>query len=517
MNSREELILAEVAARENQREAVNELCTEIAAELFDKQISVLQDPNRFIACLCTRRAGKTETWSRMSTITALQNPRTLIRIWAISRPRCKELMWNSILLLCARHKIPIDTNETALSIKFQNGSEIRLLGADKDKEAQKKRGDKTILEIVIETQLFGAFLRTLVDDVIGPCTFDLQGKIILEGTPGVVCGGFWFDVSGNENTLHEWQSLGNTYDKGTQHERVVGAGWSCHHWSLLDNPKLPRAQFAHDDLRALKLRNNWTDTNPTWVREYLGRWVNDTDALYYAYDQLRNTNATNVVPEGTGWVHTLGWDLGSTDAMALVVWGFHPGHGELYEAFSWKQPGASFEEIHDQITTLQRRFNITTMVADTQGGGKMFVEQFMRRYPLPFEPAKKADKYAHVLMLNDALRSGFIKFQAGSPYALEISELPKKQPFPDPENPSAPPEEHPLFENHCCDAGLYAFRECMHYLHQATPQPVLPQSPEWFRQEEAKIRQEIEAKQTRSWLKDMEIDQETWLDQYDAE
>lgn len=497
MATRDDLILQEVVARRRASSDVEKVIAAIRAELFDRQLAVLDDPSKEVAALCSRRAGKTSLWPRLCAITALQKPRTLQRIWASSLKRAEELVWNEFALLTARHKIPVEMNNTKFTIKFSNGSEIRLLGADKQKEAEKKRGDKTIAEIIIESQLFGPYLEAIVEDIAGPCLADLNGTFYLEGTPGAVCAGHWYSISGGNDTASRWTSPGRVV-QGNH----VGSGWSCHRWSLLDNPFPSGKEHWRGWLTERKLKRRWEDDNPTYLREYLGRWVNDFDALFYAFDPIRNTYS-GVQPWGPGWMHTLGWDLGFHDDMALVCWGFHPGRSELYEAFSWKKAGASIDEVHEQIVGLEKRgFNIVRKVADTGGGGKMFVEEFQRRYPHAFEAAQKSQKYEHVRLMNDELRTGFVKLAVGSPYALEIAELPKAA-EPDDDKPERAPKEDPRFANHCADAGLYAFRGCMHFLHREAPAKPKPGSPEWRAEQEAAMLRAVErtrAKEGSTWL-----------------
>jgi hypothetical protein len=292
----------------------------------------------------------------------------------------------------------------------------------------------------------------------------------------------------------------------------VGAGWSCHRWSLLDNPYPSGKEHWRAWLADRKAKRRWADDNPTYLREYLGRWVNDYDALFYAFDPVRNTfipNPNRIEPWGPGWTHTLGWDLGFRDDMALVAWGFHPSLPNLYEAFSWKKPGASMDEVMDQVIALERRkFNLAQLFADTGGGGKMFVEEAMKRYPYAWSAAKKTDKYDHVRFMNDDLRGGFLQLQAGSPYALEMAELPRADELDEDDKPEKAPTEHPGFANHCCDAGLYAYRGSMHYLHRDPPTKVAPGTKEWFAKEEARIVSNIAQKRASKG--------DSWLDRYDA-
>lgn len=450
----------------------------ILAELFDKQIAFVKDPSRNKFALSTRRAGKSNIWPRYTVANAIENPRSLQRIWCITRLRAKQMFWSEFKWLFERHQMPVNTDDpnsvvmhdTELTIRFPNGAEIRLLGADKDKEVQKKRGDKTIMEVIVESQLYGPILRTLVEDVAEPCLFDLRGTMCMEGTPGPLCVGFWFEVSGRNDTDRQWVSVGG--------KDGVGAGWSGHRWSLLDNPHLTdkkTGQTAAQELEAIKAKKKWAPDNPTMLREYYAKWVNDLTALYYAYDEARNSfTLQEVVPWGPGWQHALGWDLGFRDDMALVIWGWHPSTPVLYEAFSWKKPGALAAEVMQVIEAVEKRgMDLVQQVADTGGGGRMYVEEVMSRYGRVFTPAKKTEKYEHVRLFNDALRSGQIKVQRGSPLEQELATLPIEpdwMPFvdgvkPGDEAPDRFPKEDSRYPNHCCDASLYSFRSCFHYLH----------------------------------------------------
>lgn len=469
------LLLEEYAHRQALRERSEGVISAIKAELFDRQIAFIEDPAREKGALCTRRAGKTQMWSRYAPITCLRRPGGIVRIWAINRLRAKQLIWEDLKSVCTRHRLGATFNETELTAHFPNKSEIRLLGADKDKEVQKKRGDKTDLEIVLEAQLFGSYLKTLVEDVAGPCLFDTRGTFCLEGTPGPICTGYWWEVSGRENTAARWQSVGG--------KDGIGAGWSMHHWSVLNNPHLPHAL---EELTALKKKRRWADDNPTYIREWLGRWVNDLGVLYYKFDPVRNAYE-GITPTGPGWEHVLGWDLGFRDDMALVVWGYHPAHRELYEVYSWKAPGAGAQEVIDQITALEATCNFVAKVADTGGGGKMYVEEVTTRYGMTFEAAKKTEKYEHVRLFNDDLLGGFIRLKPGSVYAEEIAGLARDLEWPPPDSPEAPPREDPRCPNHCCDAGLYSYRRAYHFLHQEEVAPPRRGSAEWHKAEEDRM------------------------------
>ena len=465
--------LQELARRKQQQEAHEQVIDGIRRECFGKQLAVIDDPERNKATLCTRRAGKTNIWPRYAVIECLRKRGTIVRIWSQARLRAKELQWKELLDVCKRHQLKVKSHETELRITFENGSEIRLVGADKDKEAQKKRGDKTSLEIVLECQSFGNFLKALVEEVIEPSLFDLRGTVVLEGTPGITQTGFWYYVTGDDANAssYRWVSPGMQVRLGGSDEGtvLVGANWSCHRWSLLDNPKLPNADTARADLAALKKKRGWANDNPTYLREYKAMWVTDKSALYYRFDPHRNTfKLTDVQPWGPGWHHALGWDIGFNDAMALVVWAWRDYDDTVYEAASWSESGNEGRvNVITRIKEFRERFNIIEMVADTGGAGRLFVEEIQAREGLIFKAAKKTEKYEHVTLMNDDFITGRVKCMEGSSYSQCISALPK-----DPEWDSSsgkPPAEDPRFPNHEADAGLYSWRYVRAYLAEEAP------------------------------------------------
>lgn len=464
--------LEELVRRQREMSLDSGVIVGIRAELFDKQLNVLDDTHDRIAAVCTRRAGKTSTWPRYATIRALQRPGVLIRIWGITRLRCKQMLWDEFDKLHARHRIKTTPNLQELSIKFANGSEIRLLGADKDREIEKKRGDKTYVEVVLESQLYGPLLRKMVEDIIEPCLADQRGTLILEGTPGPVKAGFWYWTTGGESVLHRWTSEGMHVKSGSEQQtELVGKGWSCHHWSVLDNPFLDRwrgsptwRQEAEEFLADLRRKRGWTVESPTYVREYLGRWAQDEGSLFYKYSPARNDyDPTSINPTAPGWKHVLGWDLGSRDDMALFVWSWHSSSRNLYQTFEWKQPGATSDKVMARIEALEARgFEFLAKVADTGGGGRMYVEDVMKRYAQTFVAAKKSEKYEHVRLMNDDFQSGFLKVMQGSQYAEELAALPKDPDW-DPDS-GRPPSEDSRFPNHLCDSALYSWRYAFQYL-----------------------------------------------------
>lgn len=450
----------------------------LLATRFDKQRAFILDPARRKAALCTRRAGKTEADSAYLLVGALGGPQRICVFMARTRLRAKELTWKAVLDLIALLGLVEGKDYTAnlstLTISFSNGSEVRWRGADNIADLRRKRGDKLWLVIIDEAQDIEApILRELVDDVMGPALEDMEphggGVLCLTGTPGHVCAGYWYGV---------------TCETAPAEHQV--AGWSVHRWSVLENPFMAHMKQR---LPELMVERGWTDESPTYVREWLGRWVNDTGALFYKFDPGRNLYDTGKVkPYGDGWCHIRGWDLGHTDAMALVYWGFHRNDSNLYEAYSWKASGVTSDAVqkHAQEIEAKLGLNVVGSVADTGGLGKVVVEEVSKRSGEFYEAARKTDKAGHVRLMNDDFLSGRIRLRSGSPYACEVAVLPKVADWDEAKTGKAAPED-PRFPNHCCDSGLYAWRWAWNYLGRAVEPEPKPGTKEYAQKQEAEL------------------------------
>lgn len=455
MSARVTNLVAEVEALEAEtppedaRRQAEAAVRDIGATLFEAQACFDSDPARRKAALCTRRAGKTDLVPKRLVRRALAAPESIRVYLAITRVRAMELLWRPLELLNERHGLHGKPNLTLGTWTFPNHAVIRLRGADDKREAGKGRGDKLHEVTIDECQLFPSeVLAEMVDDVYGPTLEDVGGDINLMGTPGIVCAGKWWKITRPDRA--ELLKAGAFED--------VEAGWSVHEWSVLDNPFMAHMRQR---LPELKAERKWADDNPTWLREWCGKWVNDNTALFYRFDPTRNVHDLTLKQlTGPGWMHVLGWDLGLRDDMALVAWAFHEHQPDVYEAYSWKKNGITSEEVVAEVRRLEGLgLNFVGAVADTGGLGALVVEEVAKRFGVRFEAAKKTEKYAHVELFNDDLLTGRVKLMRGSPYAQEIAVLPKDPDWPE----EKLPREDPRFPNHCADAGLYGWRKALHW------------------------------------------------------
>lgn len=160
-------------------------------ELFPQQRTFVDDPSKRVAALCTRRAGKSTSLVFKAIRTALAYPNTLIPYIALSRDHARDLFWMPLKQLNARYQFGFHFNETSLSAQAPNGTRILLLGASRTDDIERLRGPKYPLVMLDEAQSFGAHIEALVISIVGPALRDLAGQMVMTGTPGPICAGFF--------------------------------------------------------------------------------------------------------------------------------------------------------------------------------------------------------------------------------------------------------------------------------------------------------------------------------------
>lgn len=234
--------------------------------------------------------------------------------------------------------------------------------------------------LVHNCQSFRSHIGELVDDVLTPAIMDYNGSIYMFGTPGPLPQGYFYEAT----------------VKGMH-------GFSTHKWTIYDNPFMPDAKEFIEKLLKSK---NWTRDNPTFRREYLNEWVEDSDALFYKYSDAKNLCETHEL--GKEYHRVLGMDFGYNDKTTFAILAYSDyaskifiehteGHGEMIPS-----------EIAERAQQLIKKYNPMKIVADTGGLGKSIAEEMIRRYSIPVEAAEKTDKFSYVTLMNGDFIDGNI-------------------------------------------------------------------------------------------------------------
>lgn len=460
--------------------------------LFPVQLAFVMDPAKRKAAVCSRRAGKSFSIACMLILAALKYQESLCPYICLTRSQGKQILWPALRKLDRDYDLGMKFNLQELSATLPNGSQIFIRGANDESEIERLRGIAVPIAVIDEAQAFRPFIKTLITDILDACTLDYDGQIVMTGTPNAGCTGMFYEMTTDPQS-----------------------GWSTHHWTVLQNPHLgPDPDFPRRWLENYRKQQRWTVDHPTYRREWLGLWVRDENSLVY---KLKPYSVVDALPECDDWEYILGVDFGFVDATAYSVLAFSETRAEVYTALTFKEEGQIPSAIAARIDRLNRQYNFMSMVGDPGGGGKFVIEEANARYGLAMQVAEKQGKAAFIDLLNGDLAAGTFKVVRDCTDLLEEVAILQWKDHPDDvldkdgkvkRNDRRIPD--PRYQDHVCDATLYAYREARHYLHENIENLPDFESPEWWakeeREEEERLEKELEPIQDEdpseedSWL-----------------
>lgn len=445
-----------------QKPQLNELKAEVEALekraglyrlLFPQQIRFVLDRSKRKAALCSRRAGKTYSIAVYLLETALKNPESISVYIALTRLSAKRILWPILRRIVAAEGIECSPNVSELTMTLANGSQIWLTGADDQAQIEKLRGNPYVLAIIDEAASFGTHLHELVEEVLDPALLDHDGTLCMIGTPGAACVGKFHEVTTQQTS------------------------WSTHHWTVLDNPHIPRAKSWLENRRK---ENKWNESHPIYQREWLGRWVFDTSSLVYKFS---SDNLCSELPQHDSWFNVLGIDLGFDDDTAFNIVSSSHRMPAAYVHSGWKKPGMDITEIAAKARWYIDNHKIHEVVIDTAGLGKMIAVELQKRHNLPVKPAEKGDKLGAIELMNGDLHSQKLMVLKSEPVLREWEVLQWNE---------KRNGEDPRFPNHCADAVLYAYRDSVQWIHRPEISPPELGTPEYDQAVEDELEEENE-------------------------
>lgn len=469
----------------------------ISASRMAWQDRVATDPNRYIAVLAPRRAGKSWLVLSLAMESSLRHPGAHWVIVGLTRPSVKVIYWQVMKRLNQMMELGVKFHGTDLTATFPNGSIIRFTGAENRGEIEKLRGGQYDGVVVDECKSFQPeVFRELLQEVVRPALMDRTGKLILIGTPGDILAGPFYEATctppvrtAAADGTKRWSNR-----KYGDADDGVPALWSKHLTSLRENTEVVNAkgQTLWEDALEYKRLMGWADNHQVWLREYLAIWTASDNRLVYSYQPHRNTYETHL-PEGHEWIHVMGFDLGYQDSDACVVWAYSPTCPGLYEIYSQKRPKQNIAAMAGWLLEIRDTYSPDAIVADFGALGKKILESIADDYGLVAEPAEKREKLTWIANMNADFDRCLVHLLPGSALGEEMlvnrwleASLGTEKLREDDRTP-----------NDLCDAALYAYR----YAHHKRWQPRKPthevHSREWWaeykRQEFQRAVREVKA------------------------
>lgn len=443
---------------------------------FKEQADFVLDRSRRKSALCPRRSGKSTACLVLMCRTGLLKPGAIIEYICLTRGQAKKNLWRMLKSFNDEFELNLKFHETNLTATFPNNSVIEFMGGETRQECEKFRGQSFDLIVLDEGKSFQAdVLDELIEEILAPALSDRFGVFAMIGTPGNVLAGPFFEATSAYNPddpreLKRSQKPRPTTDIELFKRKGWKWNWSFHRWHTRHNVAMP-----HIWVDALEQKENRgiVDTDPAWLREWMGEWCPSDSLMVYAFSSELNVYAGGL-PDGHVWQYLLGLDLGYNDSTAIIVAAFSDTHPEMFQVHEYKAPELTFDQIEREVRKVMKKFpEINAMIADTGGLGKTIIESLKER-GLGFEAAVKTDKLDHIELVNSDLRAGKIKLLPDSHLAAEMRLLQWTD--------KSYKKENKGTDNHCCDAFLYLIRYAYHHFWE--PAFVAPEkhTPEWHAQ-----------------------------------
>lgn len=352
----------------------------LSDHLFPKQLAFVNDVSRFKTAVCSRRSGKSEACVADLIDTCLAAPNQNTLYITLARTSAKRIIWPIVKRVLKDYKIKIiKMDNSDLSVEFDNGSMLYVSGAKDTSEIEKFRGMSLKKVYIDECQSFRSYIKELIDDVVVPAMWDVNGTLCLIGTPGAVPAGFFHDCAHNP-------------------------AWANHKWTIFDNPwiKLKSGKEPSELLAEERVRKGITESDPGYRREALGEWISDLNSLVFKFDRIKNVLRT-ALPDDLKYV--FGIDIGFNDADAIAVLGYSQRTQKVYLVEELVNSKQNISTLVEQIQKLRDKYSPVKMVMDAGALGKKIQEEIKDRHGLFIEAAEKTRKFEFIELLNDDLRT----------------------------------------------------------------------------------------------------------------
>ena len=493
------------------------------------QLELEIDDSKFISLLSARQTGKSTTALIIAVIRCLEKIAASWVLIGLTKASIKKAYWHDLRKLSEAFDLGIKFNYTEMTATFPNESILYFVGIDKFDEIEKLRGGRYHGAIIDECKSFPELtFKTMIDEILGPALLGQAGPIYLIGTPGDVLRGEFYlatctpPVLVNLGDGDRWSNL----PYGEKERDGKAALWSFHRWYLeyndivFEDPKNGRKFTLWQEALRKKEAKGWKDSHPTWRREYLGEWVATNLRLVYRYRPHENDYIPQPkqewawgipCPRDIKWHTAIGFDFGTKDGTAMVVWAWSDTFPGLWELYSEKRKTnddlrlsvSAIARWYHEVDTIYGPFD--GMVGDPAGLATMVIETLAVEHEIYIEPAEKREKVDHIEVFNNDLDSNLIRIRQGSELSEELmtnrwllKTIGTDKRKEDPETP-----------NDLCDAGLYAFRWCRHrWAKPDVEKSTRPGSLAWYLEEERKQLAEL-AKRAEERDKP-QLDKEWW-------
>lgn len=478
------------------------------------QADVVVDSNYYCSACCPRRSGKTYCAVCAALVTGENKPYAITLIISLNLKQLKKLYWDGgpsgIHALNRKYDVGLEFNSTDLKWTHRNGSIGYLMGTDKPEQVEAFLGMEADLYIIDECKSFApGVLEDLLENKIEPQRSSRKGKVLMIGTPGSIMTGPFYRATCPQALDEDGRPYLVPYRTKDPWGRETRDLWSFHTWNLADN----RAkEHQWEDAVRRKKTKKWADDDPTWMREYLGKWAISSDGLVSRYLLEKPTGKVTWVPARTKdnptglpedrgpWRLVAGLDLGFESDTSLVVAGYSTAYKELRHVYDISVNHLLPDDVGELVLSTQREFGKFESIFVDHGnnGGAMLLNMLIQKYGLPAEKSIKRDKFDGIELQNSGFARGEIKIIEGTELENQLTSVQWDLELDNKENLArlGKLEIDRKCKKDAFDAFLYLFRGAMHHFASDKEPITIPEygSPQWAvlynEQQLAKVREE---------------------------
>jgi len=385
----------------------------LAKGTFDTAQRILSSREKLHIHMAGRRGGKTDTAARwlVEPLITVDGARCIYM--GLTLTKAMDQIWDNVVKLIEDTGFTIsEQSRTDGNLKLSNGSFFQVSGNNTVDERSKQRGFKWHRIVIDECQSQKA-LPQLHDEIFGPTLLDYSGSLMFLGTGPRVRGTYWEEL---------WTDLRSD---GTS----IGRKALRLNWNAGDNPFIP----DHENVLAkVREEHGWTETNPVYIREYLGQIAYDDDALVW---RLREENYFTD-SELAAWIasqpvtdirFTAGLDYGFEDADGFAIVCYSTTRPERFLVHEYKARRTGTQELADALRKGIEYIKTSPLFksvenkdfyihADTGSLGKKVSFDLATQYHLPIQDAFKANKDMAVEILQDEVRRALFKVSKGGAF-----------------------------------------------------------------------------------------------------
>lgn len=434
---------------------------------FPGQIEFITSSAKYKAALTNRRAGKSTGAALMMFYHLTKNANYKCLYVGLTKDTAKGVVWDALKEINEKFQVGCQFKQTYKdAVIFPNGSSISFFGLnDNEKEKEKILGMKLRMACIDEAASYNIDLQAAIQRYITPCLIDLDGQLVIMGTPG-----------NNRN-----------YFCDITEGRVPG--YEVHKWMAWENPYVKENYLAEMQRLYDQYGKENCHKDPGFRQHYLGEWTIDLDATAYKYNEA--TNSIDSLPQKE-YYYGISIDIGWEDANSFVIYAWSPDDKSFYIVESYSESKLLMDQIISKINQFQKTYNLERYLIDS--ANKQYVQELKYRSNIPFEAATKTDKMNYVHMMNSDFILGKIKVISSQCESLlkEYKVLSVNK-----ENPSKP---FIVGGDHNADAALYAWRASYNYTYQEPVKPVLPTPEETVNSFWEKEAEKLERRHNSSFI-----------------